>query len=77
MMEVLIALADQATWPDAEAAERYRRLKELCAEIEKVKSRHREDLAESAANLLQKLQRDDPKACKGCSPASRLDLAPA
>ena len=61
VMEVLLDLADQATWPDAEAAERYRRLKALCAEIDKVKSEHREELAESAAELLLKLQRDDPQ----------------
>lgn len=60
MMDVLLDLADQATWPTPQAQERYNCLKELRAKIEKVKSEHHEELAEAAADLLRRMQRDDP-----------------
>ena len=60
MMDVLVELADHASWPTPEAQERYVRLKTLCETIRKVKEEHREDRAEAAAELLRKMQRDDP-----------------
>jgi hypothetical protein len=64
IMDVLIELADQATWPTAEAKERYDRLKKLSEKIARVKERHREDRAEAAAELLRRMQRDDPEGLR-------------
>jgi hypothetical protein len=62
--EVLLALAEDAQWKTAEAADKHRRLKALAARIEAVKRVHKADLAEATEAALRKLREEQPAAYK-------------
>ena len=62
LMPVLLDLAERVPPGDATSQRRLEELKTLCLEIEQVKARHDDRLAETAAAALERLRQRDPAA---------------
>jgi hypothetical protein len=60
LMDVLVAAVDEATLPSPEARAALVSLKQLRSKVERIKSEHREDRADAAIALLDKIQADSP-----------------
>jgi len=58
--EVLLAMAGSKQVSQEQAAESLQRLEEVYCEVETVKSRRKQKLSKSAADVLEKLQANDP-----------------
>ncbi|AKJ26805.1 hypothetical protein [Caldimonas brevitalea] len=62
LMDVVLALSDQAEWQTDEQRRRHVELQAVHREIERVKGSHREALLASATAALERLQSSDPDA---------------
>ncbi|MCW7538953.1 hypothetical protein OOT46_13995 [Aquabacterium sp. A7-Y] len=61
LMDVVLALAEQASWPNEQAKQRHEELLALWKEIQRLKDSRREALADAARLALRRLESADPE----------------